>query len=137
MASLVLYASDLAHTSAFYEALGMTLEPEQHDGGLPHAVTHAFGPHFAIHQAGTGTGATATPWRSAASTFFGFYVDDLDAVVSTLTEAGAPVVTGHQQRAWGCRYVLADPDGRPVEINQKGHCQKGRSPGGAAGHHHA
>jgi predicted enzyme related to lactoylglutathione lyase len=132
MASLVLYASDLGRTRAFYEALGMTLVPEQHDGGLPHAVTHAFGQHFAVHQAGTAAGATAPPWRSAASTFFGFYVDDLDGVVSTLTQGGATVLAAHQQRAWGCRYVLSDPDGRPVEINQKSHCA-----GGPSGHHHA
>ena len=32
------------------------------------------------------------------------------------------MLTGHEQMPWGCRMVAEDPDGRAVEINQRGHC---------------
>jgi hypothetical protein len=36
--------------------------------------------------------------------------------------SGAPVLIGHQFKDWGCRAVVEDPDGRPIEINQRDHC---------------
>jgi hypothetical protein len=41
---------------------------------------------------------------------------------AALQRLGAPVLVEHQIRPWGCRMVVEDPDGRPVEINQQGHC---------------
>ena len=46
----------------------------------------------------------------------------LDDTVAALTAQGTPVLTAHQVRDWGCRAIVEDPDGRPVEINQRGHC---------------
>jgi hypothetical protein len=43
-------------------------------------------------------------FRQAGTVFPGFWVAD------------------HQERDWGCRVIVADPDGRAVEINQRGHC---------------
>jgi len=34
----------------------------------------------------------------------------------------APVLGEHERMPWGCRMVFQDPDGRPVEINQRHHC---------------
>jgi hypothetical protein len=61
-------------------------------------------------------------WRDAGSSFPGFYVTSLDDTVAALTSQGASVLAAHQARDWGCRAVVADPDGRPVEINQCDHC---------------
>jgi hypothetical protein len=44
------------------------------------------------------------------------------ATVAALTAQGAPVLAAHQVRDWGCRAIIEDPDGRPAEINQRGHC---------------
>ena len=76
MASLVLYAADPGSTAAFYRALGLALEDEDHGEGPV---------HFA-------------------------------------TELGGATLTAHEQMPWGCRIVAEDPDGRAVEVNQRGHC---------------
>jgi hypothetical protein len=60
--------------------------------------------------------------RSGGSFFPGFYVESLDRAVQALTRAGAPILTRHEQMPWGCRVVAEDPDGRAVEVNQRGHC---------------
>jgi hypothetical protein len=31
-------------------------------------------------------------------------------------------MSGHERMDWGCRVVVQDPDGRAVELNQRGHC---------------
>jgi predicted enzyme related to lactoylglutathione lyase len=63
-----------------------------------------------------------TTVRNAVPTTSGFYVESLDRVTEALARAGAPVLTEHDQMPWGCRVVAEDPDGRAVEINQRGHC---------------
>ena len=131
LASVVLYTGDLEAACAFYRTLGVALEPEQHDGGLPHAVGRIDGNHFSIHQTPPGAPQTTGGWKAPATTAVGFYVADLDAVIVALTASGAADLTGHQARAWGCRHLVTDPDGRAVEINQRGHC-----PGSAPHHHH-
>ncbi len=131
LASVVLHANDLDATVRFYSALGLILEREQHDGGLPHAVGRVDGNHFSVHQAPPGPVVDALPWKARASEMVGFYVDDLDAVLTAVIGAGAQDLTGHQQRAWGCRHIVTDPDGRAVEINQRGHCSTEPPP-----HHH-
>jgi predicted enzyme related to lactoylglutathione lyase len=76
--------------------------------------------HFAIYPAQAL--GRATERRSGGSLFPGFYVESLDQVAESLARAGTPVLTGHQQMPWGCRVVAEGPDGRAVEINQRGHC---------------
>ncbi len=77
---------------------------------------------MAVYRAEAGVGAAAPAWRSAGSDFVGFSVDSFDEVPDALTALGAPPLTDHQVRPWGCRFVAQDPDGRPVEINQRDHC---------------
>jgi hypothetical protein len=76
--------------------------------------------HFAIYPAHSP--GRARERRSAGSLFPGFYVQSLDRVAEALARARTPMLTGHQQMPWGCRVVAEDPDGRAVEINQRGHC---------------
>lgn len=120
MASLVLYAASLPATTAFYRALGLKLEDEDHGEGPVHFATELGPVHFAIYPA-EGPGR-AGERRSGGSVFPGFYVESLDGAAEALAQAGARVLTGHQQMPWGCRVVAEDPDGRAVEINQRGHC---------------
>ena len=120
MASLVLYAGDPAATAAFYRALGLELEHEDHDEGPVHFAVELGQVHFAIYPAGAP--GRALERRSGGSTFPGFYVASLDHAAQALAQTGALVLTGHQQMPWGCRVVAEDPDGRAVEVNQRGHC---------------
>jgi lactoylglutathione lyase len=119
-ASIVLFAGDLDRSVLFYRALGIPLEDEDHGDGRLHAACDLNGVHVAVI-GGVGAGG-AVVHRSPGSTFVGFWVDSLDETISRVTATGAPVVAAHEVCPWGCRYVVADPDGRAVEINQEGHC---------------
>jgi len=120
MASLVLFAASPSATAAFYRALGLVLEDEHHGEGPLHFATELGPVHFAIYPAEAP--GRAGERRSGGSVFAGFYVESLDRVTEALTAADALVLAGHEPMPWGCRIVAEDPDGRAVEINQRGHC---------------
>jgi lactoylglutathione lyase len=120
MASLVLFSVDVDKGVAFYRAIGVELEGEDHGDGSVHFAAEVGGVHFAILSA---AGAGRAPsWRESGSSFPGFWVASLADIVAALIEQGAPVLVEHQVREWGCRAVVEDPDGRAVEINQRDHC---------------
>jgi predicted enzyme related to lactoylglutathione lyase len=120
MASLVLFAANPEATAAFYRALGLPLEDEDHGEGPVHFATELGPVHFAIYPAEVA--GQAPERRAGGSVFPGFYVDSLDRVTEALTQVGSMVLTSHQEMPWGCRIVAEDPDGRAIEINQQGHC---------------
>jgi lactoylglutathione lyase len=121
MASLVLYAADPEAAAAFYRALGLPLEDEEHDEGPVHFATELGSVHFAIYPAAAA--GQALERRIAGSMFAGFYVESLDRAAEALAGIGAPLLTGHEQMPWGCRLVAQDPDGRAIEVNQREHCR--------------
>lgn len=123
IASLVLFSGRVETTGAFYTALGLDLEDEDHGDGPAHLATDLNGLHFAVFDASRAPGH-APSWLSAGSSFPGFYVGSLEDTLAAVTDLGAPVLSEHQVRPWGCRVVVEDPDGRPVEINQRGHCSE-------------
>jgi lactoylglutathione lyase len=125
--SLVLFSANLERARAFYRAVGLNLDDEDHGGGPVHYAADVGGIHFAIFAAQPSSGP-APRLREAASSFPGFYVTSLDDTLAALAALGAPVLTTHQARDWGCRVVVEDPDGRAVEINQRGHCAARRTP---------
>jgi predicted enzyme related to lactoylglutathione lyase len=120
MASLVLFTAHVGRTVAFYRAVGVPLEDEDHGEGPVHAAAEVGDVHVAVCAA---SGPGRHPARRAGgSDFPGFYVDALDATLAAVTALGAPVLSGHEQMPWGCRVVVEDPDGRAVELNDRGHC---------------
>ncbi|MEN3359850.1 MAG: hypothetical protein V7637_3832 [Mycobacteriales bacterium] len=121
LASLVLFSSRVVRTADFYRALGIDLAVEDHGDGYEHAATDLGGVHFAVLDAEAATDR-ALAWREAGSSCPGVYVDSLDQTLLALARLGAPLLLAHQPRPWGCRAVVKDPDGRAVEINQRGHC---------------
>jgi len=120
VSSLVLFTEHPERTAAFYRAIGLDLEDEDHDEGPVHHAVELGGVHFAIYPAASA--GRAPDRRAAGSVFTGFYVDSLDAVTRALDALGAPMLSAHEEMPWGCRFVVADPDGRPVEVNQREHC---------------
>lgn len=120
MASLVLFAAQVDQTVAFYRAVGVALEDEDHGEGPVHAAAEVGGVHLAVYAAVDPGRHPAR--RSGGSDFAGFYVDGLDDAVAAVTALGAAVLSGHEQMPWGCRVVVEDPDGRAVEINDREHC---------------
>ena len=120
MASVVFFSGQLERCTAFYKALGVPLQDEDHGDGFAHAAADLGGVHVAVFPA-VGDGR-APAHRAAGSTFLGFWVSSLEAALDALRPFGAEVVQEHQVREWGCRVVVADPDGRAVELNQHDHC---------------
>lgn len=120
VASLVVFAADLDRTAAFYRAVGLDLKREDHGSGPVHFATELSAVHFAIYPAQAPGSAPAH--RSAGGSFAGFYVDSLDDTTAGLIDLGSTVLHEHEDMPWGCRIVVTDPDGRPVEVNQRGHC---------------
>lgn len=121
LASLVVFTDRVEEMLAFYRAVGVALEDEDHGDGRVHAATDVGGVHVAVFPTTDGDGR-APGWRERGSTFAGWWVASLDDTSAALTSIGAPILLPHQQAEWGCRIVVADPDGRAVEINQAGHC---------------
>jgi lactoylglutathione lyase len=121
--ALVIYAADAARTAAFYRAVGVDLEDEDHGEGPVHFAVDLGGVHFAVYPAQAPGRAPAR--RAGGASFPGFYVTSLDQVTAALADLGAQVLQSHQEMPWGCRILAEDPDGRPVEVNQRGHCPAG------------
>ena len=121
LASLVLFSGHVDRAVAFYRAVGVELDGEDHGDGAVHFAADVSGVHFAVLGATAAAGRAPT-WRESGSSFPGFWVASLADIVAALAELGAPVLVEHEVREWGCRAVLEDPDGRAVEINQRDHC---------------
>jgi catechol 2,3-dioxygenase-like lactoylglutathione lyase family enzyme len=121
LSSLVLTTGHIEQARAFYQAAGLSLEEEDHGGGAVHYATDIGGVHFALFDAGP-AGGRAPQRGDAGSSFAGFWVASLEDTVAALTAQKALFLARHEVCDWGCRVVVEDPDGRPVEINQRGHC---------------
>jgi lactoylglutathione lyase len=124
VASIAVFTEHLAETTAFYRALGLRLEDEDHGDGAVHAAVDVAGVHVAVFPASGASGIVAPGWRAGGSTFVGFWVPSLEAAVRAARATGADVLVEHQDREWGCRSVVTDPDGRAVELNQRDHCPR-------------
>jgi catechol 2,3-dioxygenase-like lactoylglutathione lyase family enzyme len=122
LGALVLYAPDMQKTAEFYRTLGIPLE-EDHGEGPLHYATESGSVHYAVYPARSPGSAPAR--HSPGDIFHGFYVDSLDAVSGRWKAIDAPMLSDHEVMPWGCRFVARDPDGRAVEVNQRGHCPSG------------
>ena len=123
----MLYANDPVRTGAFYRALGLRLENEDHGEGPVHFAVELGSVHVAIYPAESSGDAPTR--RQAGCSFTGFYVENLEGVTASLSELATPILSGHETMPWACRIVVEDPDGRPVEINQREHCPEARVDG--------
>ncbi len=120
VSSVVIMTGDVERCVEFYRALGVPREHEDHGDGKLHAAADIGGVHFAVVPA---TGSGRSPgYRESGSTFVGFWVPSLEEAGTVLVTLGADVVLEHEVCEWGCRLVVADPDGRPIEVNQHAHC---------------
>lgn len=118
--SLVFFSAHFQRAAAFYRAIGVDLDREVHHDGPDHYAVEVGPIHFAVYPAESSGRAPAR--RASGSSFPGLFVESLDTVSAALAEMGAPILSSHEQMPWGCRIVAEDPDGRPVEINQREHC---------------
>jgi predicted enzyme related to lactoylglutathione lyase len=111
--AIVLTTSKLEAMKAFYEAIGLPLEDERHEGGPPHFACELGAVHFAIYEAKAGEAVTGQK-----ANMLGFSVPSLEAAFAAAKQLGAKVDREPEERPWGRRAIVVDPDGRRVELNQ-------------------
>lgn len=112
---IVLRAADLDASLAFYQALGLTFQEEQHGRGPLHYSTQCGSLVLEIYP---GKPGAAPPRLAAGATMLGFAVSDLGEALARVSGLGAKIITPLQETEWGLRAVAADPDGRAVELSQ-------------------
>lgn len=114
LGSLIFFTSQLADSVAFYQLLGLPLDQEAHEeAGTEHYAADVNGVHIAVYEA---TASEAPRWRVGGCTWPGFVVADLATTVAKLRARGVNVLSGPEERPWGTRVVVEDPDGRPIEL---------------------
>ena len=106
---LVLRCRDLEACRAFYEHLGLTFAPHVHGTGPRHYAAEAHDFTLELYPGPAD--------ENADQTGLGFTVPDLASVHAYLANAGLnPGAV--KQNPWGLTFVLRDPDGRRIELQQ-------------------
>lgn len=115
---IVLRSSDLDAARAFYEAVGVRFTAERHGTGPDHlAATLAGGLVLELYPATTEGLVTL---GGTGDIRLGFVVDDVAATVRAVREAGGKVIIEPTTKHGRHRAVLADPDGRRIELTAPG-----------------
>jgi len=114
--AVILWSRDVARVVAFYRAIGVPIEVEDHGDGVRHHAADFQGVHFAILDASAPGDARRRGEDGAVQV--SFKVDDLGAVLDSLRALSAKIVIDRQPGPWGIRVVLEDPDGRPIQLTQ-------------------
>lgn len=115
--ALVLTCADLDAARAFYAALGLPLEAEDHGEGPLHYACELGPVHFALFAARE---EGAAPGRGQAGAVLpGFQVASVEEAYAAALAAGGQAVQEPADFPWGRRALVRDPDGRVVELNRK------------------
>ena len=109
----VLRTSNVDASLAFYRALGLTFQPEQHGSGPVHYSCELGHTVFEIYP---GEPGAAPDRKSGGATMLGFTVESLDGVLDGLRLLEVEPVTPPKASAWGRRAVVIDPDGRAIDL---------------------
>jgi predicted enzyme related to lactoylglutathione lyase len=109
---VVIRAADLDRSAGFYGRLGLTFECHRHGQGPEHLASQIGEVVFEIYPA-----KEVTDRRESVR--IGVAVEDVDALVRTMTESGGTIVSLPSDSPWGRRAVVADPDGHRVEITAR------------------
>jgi catechol 2,3-dioxygenase-like lactoylglutathione lyase family enzyme len=116
--AIIFWSGDVERTVAFYRALGLPIETEDHGDGHVHHACDVDGVHVAFFAAGDGS--TRAPRRGEHGAGQpSFRVTSLDAAVASLEAIGElRVLIDRQPGPWGTRVVVEDPDGRPLQLTE-------------------
>lgn len=105
---LVVYSPDVDRAKAFYELLGLRFQREQHGRGPVHFAAPLGELVLEIYP--LSDGAVAGQLR------LGFDVRNIEPLLETLLAAGGKLVSEIQDLPRGRVAVIADPDGRKLEL---------------------
>ncbi len=98
---------------AFYCALGLTFQQEQHGSGPIHYSCELGNTVIEIYP---GEPGTAPDRKSGGATMLGFTVGSLDAVLEALRPLGVEPAAPPKESVWGRRVLVIDPDGRAIDL---------------------
>lgn len=107
---LVIRASDIEKSLAFYRALGLSFIREQHGAGPIHYSCESGGFVFEIYP--------ARAEDSHDSRMIGFKVESLDETLARLSELGIKPKSPPQTASWGRFINVVDCDGRVVQLTE-------------------
>ena len=111
---LVLKTRQVEQMRRFYQTIGIDFGEEQHGTGPVHFAGRIGNVVIEIYP----LSEEGTPADS--STRLGFGVENVAEIVQALHGNGTKIVTPARETAWGLQAVVRDPDGRAVELTQKG-----------------
>ena len=114
--ALILFTDKFEAVMKFYSAIGIPLEPEQHDDGPVHYACEIGLTHFAVFESDSGSGPE---FRSGGISFSGFTVNSLEDALEAARSVHAEIVQQPTEHPWRRRALVKDPDGRIVELFQR------------------
>lgn len=106
---IVIRSEDIEATARFYETIGLEFELERHGKGPEHYAARIGSAIFEIYP---------VKGEATRSIRLGFKVENVDETYSRLLDQGATIETSPSDSPWGRRAVVADPNGRLVELTQ-------------------
>jgi predicted enzyme related to lactoylglutathione lyase len=112
---IVLRTSKMEETLAFYKMLGFTFVEEQHGSGPVHYSTQIASSVLEIYP---GDAAAPVDRKASGATMLGFSVASVDNVLTSFQTMRSQVISGPKDSQWGRRAVVADPDGRAIELSE-------------------
>jgi len=110
---IVIRSLEPSKAVGFYEAIGLRFQEEQHGKGPVHWAADIDGVVLEIYPAQSASEVDKT-------TRLGFDVEDVQSVVESLRDRDVEVLRELKQSQWGLRAVVKDPDGRSIELLQRG-----------------
>jgi lactoylglutathione lyase len=111
---LVLKTHEVEQVRAFYRALGIEFVEEKHGQGPVHHAGQVGPVVLEIYPLPDDAGPADQTTR------LGFEVNDLLGVLADLAALGADVAGSPKATERGTRAIVRDPDGRSVELYQRG-----------------
>lgn len=107
---IVLRSPNIERTAHFYSLLGIRFKPEQHGSGPEHLAARVGPTVLEVYPLGD------EPYSHGVR--LGFQVPSLNTVVEAVSQEGGTILSPPHYGLWGYRAVLADPDGRRVEVSE-------------------
>jgi len=109
---LVLKTHNVLTVVAFYQSLGLVFTKERHGKGPMHHSTPLGDGIMEIYPLPANATVDST-------TRLGFAIADPDAAVESAASVGGRVIESGRDTPWGDMALVADPDGRTVELYRR------------------
>jgi predicted lactoylglutathione lyase len=109
---IVIRTNKLHEQAQFYTALGFEFEYHQHGNGPMHYASKGTQPTLEIYP------LLKSQIKPDVSTRLGFLVENPDIIVQSVLSLGGNLVTQGADTPWGYTAVIADLDGRKIELVQ-------------------